>query len=350
MRTLLVGGNVALRLAPEIPMDCCCSDFGFFFLQRKASMHLHHCPSCPVQPNKCNIGNDSAMGEGLIELEVIGLSGECKLKLNVADSMLGCELWKMILDKVRSRPGLQLVVSHTSRLVLHESLQQQGLGGQRAQVWATYMPVNLHAAWRFAQGHRVEDAEFSLAGIAEMTGVSDGKPALLHNLPKSLRTLIFAQEFNQSLGNVTWPAGLQSLTFGAAFNQNLDNVTWPAGLQSLTFGLGFDQSLDNVTWPEGLQSLTFGWEFNQSLDNVTWPEGLQSLTFGLRFDQSLDNVTWPEGLQSLTFDQEFNQNLDNVTWPEGLQSLSFCGYFNQSLDNVKWPAGLQNLTFGAKIC
>ena len=131
------------------------------------------------------------------------------------------------------------VVSHTSRLVLHESLQQQGLRGQRAQVSATYMPVNLHAAWRFAQGYSVEDAEFSLTGIAEVTGVDDETPALLsllHNLPQSLRILTFGGTFNQSLDNVTWPAGLQSLTFDRDFNQSLDNVMWPAGLQSLTFG------------------------------------------------------------------------------------------------------------------
>ena len=73
--------------------------------------------------------------------------------------------------------------------MLHESLQQQGLGGQRAQVSATYMPVNLHAAWRFAQGHTVEGAEFSLTGITEVTGVDDLMPALLRNLPKSLRSL-----------------------------------------------------------------------------------------------------------------------------------------------------------------
>ena len=338
-------------------------------------MNLHH-EVCPVEQNKsCRIGNDSAIGEGLIELEVLSISGECMLTLNVTDSMLGRELWKMILGKVPSKPGLQLVVSHTARIVLHESLQQQGLEGQQARVCATYMPVNLHAAWRFAQGYNVEDAEFSLAGITEMTGVSEEKPALLHNLPESLRTLAFAhgfnqglrdvtlpeglqsvtfgEHFNQNLDNVTWPAGLQSLTFGEHFNQKLDNVTWPAGLQNLTFGRAFNQNLDNVTWPEGLQSLTFGKRFNQSLDQVTWPEGLKDLTFGFfeggAFNQSLDNVTWPEGLQSLTFGSvkgDFYQNLDKVTWPEGLQSLTFVRAFNQNLDNVTWPEGLQSLTFG----
>ena len=206
-------------------------------------MNLHP-EVLPCVANSGRIGNDSAMGEGLIELEVISMSGECMLTLNVADSVLGRELWKMILDKVSSKPGLQLVVSHTSRLVLHESLQQQGLGGQRAQVWATYMPVNLHAAWRFAQGYNVEDAEFSLTGITEVKGVDDTTPALLYNLPQSLRTFSFEGDFNQSLDNVTWPAGLQSLTLGGQFDQSLDNVTWPAGLQHLTVG----QVFSNRAW------------------------------------------------------------------------------------------------------
>ena len=64
----------------------------------------------------------SAVGEGLVELEVLSISGECMLTLNVADSMLGRDLWQMILDRIPSKPGLQLVVSHTSRLALNESL------------------------------------------------------------------------------------------------------------------------------------------------------------------------------------------------------------------------------------
>eukprot|EP00434_Breviolum_minutum_P031859 symbB.v1.2.028176.t1/scaffold2915.1/size67295/1 len=361
------------------------------------------------QHKRCRIDvNDSASSavrEGLVEVEVLSIAGECMLTVNVAASALGRELWRMILDKTPSRPGLQLVVSHTSKLVLHETLQQQGLGdigdqrdqrdqraqAQQAQVSATYIPVNLHAAWRFAHGHSIEDAEFSLTGITELT-ISDKMPALpaLCNLPKSLRTLSFSktfnqqlhhirlpeelqsvtfgthfnqslqhmtwpatlqsvtfgEEFNQSLDNVTWPAALQSVTFGQNFNQNLHNVTWPAGLQSVTFGKEFNQSLDNVTWPAGLQSVTFGTYFNESLDNVTWPAGLQALTFGRLFDHRLDNVTWPAGLQSVTFGTHFNQSLDNVTWPAGLQILAFGTYFNQSLQNVTWPAGLQSVTFG----
>ncbi len=290
------------------------------------------------------IGN--AVGEGCIELEVRSISGECMLTLNVENSMLGCDLWRMILDKVPSKPGQQLVVSHTSKLALHKSLQQQGLRGQWAHVSATYMPVNLHAAWRFAHGHRVEDAEFSLNGITEVKGADEATSALLRNLPKSLRTLTFAcdlADFNQPLHHVGLPEGLETLTFGYHFNQMLDNVTWPARLQTLTFGWRFNQSLDNVTWPAGLQTLTFGDDFNQRLDNVTWPAGLQSLTFGWRFNQSLDNVTWPAGLETLTFGRDFNQRLDNVTWPAGLQSLTFMENLESLQDLGVLPGSLAYL-------
>ena len=130
-----------------------------------------------------------------IELDVLSISCECMLTLNVSDSMLGRDLWKTILDKVPCEPGLQLVVSHTSRLALNESLQQQGLGGQGAQVSATYTPVNLCAALHFARGGSIADEEFSLNGIIEVTGASHEMAALLHNLPDSLRTLTFVSWF-----------------------------------------------------------------------------------------------------------------------------------------------------------
>ena len=76
-------------------------------------------------------GKTSGVGEGPTELEVLSMSGECMLTLNVSDSMLGRDLWKTILDKVPCKPGLQLAVSHNSRLALNESLKQQGVKGHR---------------------------------------------------------------------------------------------------------------------------------------------------------------------------------------------------------------------------
>ena len=155
--------------------------------------------------------------EGLVELEVLNLSGECMLTLDVADAMLGREFLKMMLDKLPVKPGHQLVLSHnTATLVLHESLQQQGLTGS-AQVSATYMPTNLSAALRFAHGYQVADDEFSLDGITEVMGVDDETPALLHNLPTSLCTLTIGNYFSEGLQHVRFPSGLQSLTLSHDF-------------------------------------------------------------------------------------------------------------------------------------
>ena len=75
-------------------MDFLCSNVWLHFVShQKVGMNLHP----EVLP--------SAMGEWLLELEVIGMSGECMLTLNVAHSMLGRELWRIILDKVPSKPG-----------------------------------------------------------------------------------------------------------------------------------------------------------------------------------------------------------------------------------------------------
>ena len=105
--------------------------------------------------------------------------------------------------------------------------------------------------------------------------------------------------FNQSLDNVTWPAGLQSLTFGDQLRSEPGQRDMAiAGLQSLTFGDGFDQSLDNVTWPAGLESLTFGENFSQGLGNITWPVAVQSLTF-VRNHQSLQDSDVLPGALSL---------------------------------------------------
>ena len=70
------------------------------------------------------------MGERLVEIEVVSISGECMLTLNAADSMLGRELWRNILDKLPFKPGRQLVLSHnTSKLVLHQKFAASRISG-----------------------------------------------------------------------------------------------------------------------------------------------------------------------------------------------------------------------------
>ena len=347
-------------------------------------------------------GNDSAsnaVGEGIIELDVLSISGECMLTLNVSDSMLGRELWKMILDKGPSKPGLQLVVSHTSRLMLHESLQQQGLGGQRAEVSATYMPVNLHAAWRFGQGIQCWGCWVHVEQeLQKWQGLITKYLPCCDNLPNSLRTLTFAGGFDRE---TCWPEITTRPSKFDFWNFNLIRVwtRWHGRKVFKVWLLIFiiNQSLDNVTWPAGLQSVTFGrttsWSEPGQCDMASWPSKFDfwtpdsirawtmwygqlafkvwlldifsirawttwyvqpafiSLTVWYRtFNQNLDNGDMASRPSKFDFWSETSiKRLDNVRLPASLQSLTFDQRFNQSLDNVRWPAGLQNLTFGWQI-
>ena len=291
---------------------------------------------------------------GMINLDVRTLTGE-EFRLRVERSARGSEVRKMVLENVPVRSGAKLVLDHirqqtseqveeTVRLKLHQSLQEQGLAeAETAILCCTYVPTQLQAAWCFLTGLETSEAEFSLEGVTHLTTPS--RVGLLH-LPKSLISLTFRDEFNQSLEGVPLPESLQSLTFGYGFNQSLERVTLPNSLQNLTFGDNFNTSLGGVTLPNSLQKLTFGSFFNQSLERVTLPNSLQKLTFGDNFNTSLEGVTLPNSLQNLTFGRDFNQSLERVTLPSCLQNLTFGLWFNQSLVRVTLPSCLQNLTFG----
>eukprot|EP00435_Cladocopium_sp_Y103_P018545 s3166_g4.t1 len=279
----------------------------------------------------------------VVELSVVCLNGE-ECKLSLSSSALGQELHQIVSQQLPSRKGRRTTVQHgNSRLMLGQTLQEQGIVGTAVTLSATFVPTDVYAAWRYIQGLPVPDGALSLEGLTRISGIS---PRELLQLPKSLEILGFGKEFNQSLQGVTFPSGLQRLTFGRKFNQSLEGVALPSGLQRLTFGENFNQSLEGVALPSGLQSLTFGENFNQSLEGVALPSGLQSFTFGGNFNQSPEGVALPSGLQSLTFGSAFNQSLQSLALPSGLQKLSFGENFNQSLQGVDLPSCLQSLTFG----
>ena len=61
-------------------------------------------PAMPVESKRRRIGGDATTGgEGLTELEVLSISGECLVTLNVSDSMCGRDLWNLILGEVPTK-------------------------------------------------------------------------------------------------------------------------------------------------------------------------------------------------------------------------------------------------------
>ena len=301
-------------------------------------------PERPMAAGKPSDAGYEPTGSDMIELHVLCLNGD-GCALSISGSTLGLQLHQMISEQFPSKKGSRFKLHYqSSPLILHQTLQEQGIAGKAATLSCTFVPTDLFAACQFLQGSSFSGEELAIEGLTRIAGATSSE--YLQHLPKSLESLTFHDTFNQRLAGVTLPSGLQNLTFGKLFDQSLTGVSMPRSLQSLKFGWNFDSSLAGISLPKGLQSLTFGYSFNQCLDGVTLPSGLQSLTFGERFNQSLEGVTVPSGLQSLTFGPAFNQSLKAVAMPIGLQSLKFGLKFNRSLSGVSLPSGLQSLTFG----
>lgn len=273
-----------------------------------------------------------------IDLHILRLTGEA-FTISVPRTSLGGEVRKLVAQRVASK-GRNLSLQHGSKpLVLHQSLEDQGVGPSAA-LSCVFVPTDLDAAFRFMQG--LIDDEFALEGLSKMEGATAGE--FLYHLPASLEMLTFGRKFNQSLEGVAFPGSLQGLAFGDSFNRTMLGVTLPSGLRSLTFGSDFNQSLWGVTLPACLQDLTLGERFNHSIQGVRLPSSLTMLTFGSDFNQSLEGVRFPCTLRHLTFGIRFNQSMDRVALPNSLQNLSFGSDFNCGLEGVTLPPSLQSLT------
>jgi hypothetical protein len=86
-------------------------------------------------------------------------------------------------------------------------------------------------------------------------------------------------------------------------------VVLPAGLQSLIFGQDFHQSVENVALPASFQSIRCSDDANQSLMNVALPADFQSRRCGYASSNGLDN--WRAALA-----------VEHAALPAGPQSLS----------------------------
>ena len=300
-----------------------------------------------MESKRRRIDTASEPANEVVKLQVLSMTGECVLTLDVSSSMLGRDVLKMIVQELPFQPGVQPVLSHnSSKLLLDQTLRQQGIDSETASLSCTKTHTDLHSALRWIEGRTVSDEEFSLQGITELAGVESLHT--LNHLPKSLQKLTLGWHFNLRLDGVKLPHGLQSLTFGEEFNQTLDGLRLPEGLQSLTFGRNFNQTLDELRLPDGLQSLTLGKHFNQKLD-LGWHKGLRSLTVGTFYKKKLDGLRLPDSLENLTLRFGFKRKLENLRLPKNLKSLTFGKHFNQTLDGLRLPEGLQSLTFGEEF-
>ena len=103
-----------------------------------------------------------------IDLRILRLTGEA-FTISVPRTSLGGEVRKLVAQRVASK-GRNLSLQHGSKpLVLHQSLEDQGVGPSAA-LSCVFVPTDLDAAFRFMQG--LIDDEFALEGLSKMEGAT----------------------------------------------------------------------------------------------------------------------------------------------------------------------------------
>ena len=92
------------------------------------------------------VSDASTSAEGLIDLEVLCLTGE-GLTLNVHHTTPGREVHRMVFEQLPRKRGAKLALHHMeSRLSLHKTLHEQGITG--AATLSCIMRGVLSTAWR----------------------------------------------------------------------------------------------------------------------------------------------------------------------------------------------------------
>ena len=156
--------------------------------------------------------------------------------LSLPRSMFGYDLRRLVSEKLPCKPGAKPAMHHANA-----NLTESNLGRARDcwkignAVMHIYISTNLYTAWSYVCGLPTCERDFVLEGVTQLKGAVPGE--YLHHLPRSLASLSFGEEFNQSLERVTLPSTLHSLSFGRSFStRSLERVTFPSSLQSLSFG------------------------------------------------------------------------------------------------------------------
>ena len=144
-------------------------------------------------------GYSGPAGCEAIEIQVLCLNGEgCNFP--VSGSTRGHEVRQMVLQRLPSKKGRRCgaLYHQNSPLLLHQTLQEQGIIGKTVTLSCTFVPTDLHAAFCYINGLQVSAGECALDGVTKLEGVSSD--VYLQHLPQSLKTLAFHAQFQPEAG------------------------------------------------------------------------------------------------------------------------------------------------------
>eukprot|EP00438_Fugacium_kawagutii_P005021 Skav210050 [mRNA] locus=scaffold1016:123806:127160:+ [translate_table: standard] len=107
------------------------------------------------------------------DVQVHLLSGEEVTLQNLSGYTLGRQVYQMLCDKLPAKPGaaISLTQPNGARLLLQQSLLQQGFGGEGESVLScTYMATSIFAAWHCLLDSPEEES-IELHGLLEIKGL-----------------------------------------------------------------------------------------------------------------------------------------------------------------------------------
>ncbi|GAM18107.1 hypothetical protein SAMD00019534_012820 [Acytostelium subglobosum LB1] len=195
------------------------------------------------------------------------------------------------------------------------------------------------------------------------------KPFKQLELPSSITSLQFHDDFNQPINKGELPPSLLALTIGANFNQTITPGSLPDSITLLSFkydhprnGSMFNKRLLPGSLPASLTKLRLSSMFGQVVEPGVLPESLTSLTFGFGFVSKIASVTLPHALTDLQLSNWYEETLpyipllkslkmsfnnsQSLNIPDGLETLVLEGGASHSLDSFKsWPSTLTSLSF-----
>ena len=109
-----------------------------------------------------------------VDLQVLCLTGE-GVRSSVPRSMFGYDLRRLVSEKLPCKPGAKLAVHHVNgKLMLDQTLGEQGIVGKPAMLSCTYIPTNVYTAWCYVCGLPTAEREFALEGLTKLEGLTNG--------------------------------------------------------------------------------------------------------------------------------------------------------------------------------
>ena len=132
------------------------------------------------------------------------------------------------------------------------------------------------------------------------------------------------------------------ITIPVCVNTLMEHITIPKTVKKIIFNDEFNHVLKPGVLPEGITDIRFGSSFNQILEEGVIPTSVTSLTFGVSYNKSIKKDILPKNLKNLFFrSQYYSHEINDDVIPDSIEFFEF--YVNSMTKNI--PSKATELVF-----